>query len=193
MMIAARLNGILLAPTAEWKTVEQEHEDLTYRLNMYIAVLAAIPAIAGFLGFSAIGVVIPSGATVRVPVMSGLFGAVFGYLMSFVAVYVLAFIANTIAPRFDGQKNFWAALKLVAYSYTAVWIAGIFLLVPGLWFLAVLGIYGYYPLRQGLPQLMKVPEQHVQLYSAVIVSCAVIIRILVGWTESTLFSLPQVI
>jgi Yip1 domain len=191
--IVARVIGILLTPTTEWKIIAEERDDLSYRLNIYIAILAAIPAVAGFIGFSAVGVVIPSGATVRVPVLSGLLGAVFGYVMAFVAVYALAVITNLIARRFAAQKDFSAALRLIVYAYTPVWVTGVFLLVPGLWFLAVLGIYGFYPLRQGLPILMKAPEEQSQLYAATILSCALALRLLVGWAEALLFSLPQVI
>jgi hypothetical protein len=193
MTIAARVKAILLTPAQEWKVIEDEQSDLTYRINVYIATLAAIPSIAGFIGFSAVGVVVPGGATVRLSVLSGVLGALFGYVMAFVAVYVLAVITNLLAPRFDAQKNFSAALRLIVYSYTPVWVAGVFLLIPGLWFLAVLGIYGFFPLRQGMSQLMKVSEDQAQLYAAVILSCALILRMLVGWSESVLFSLPQVI
>jgi Yip1-like protein len=193
MTIGGRINAVLLKPTAEWPVIVQETDDLAYLLNVYIAILAAIPSIAGLIGFCAVGEALPSGAILRVPVLPGLLGAVFGYAMSFVTVYLLAFIANLIAPRFGAQKNFSAALKLVVYSYTPVWIAGIFLLLPGLWFLAVLAIYAIYPLREGLPQLMKVPEDRALSYAATIVACALALRLLIGWIEAAFFSLPQVI
>src|SRR5262249_4287564 len=79
-----RVNRILVAPTPEWQIIEEERGDLQYLLNNYIAILAGIPALSGLIGFSAIGVVAASGATLRVPVFSGLLGAVFGYLMAFV-------------------------------------------------------------------------------------------------------------
>jgi Yip1 domain len=193
MDIIERVNRILTTPTTEWKIISEERGDLQFLLNNYIAILAGIPAVCGLIGFAAIGVVAPSGATLRVPLFSGLLGAVFGYLMAFVAVYVIALAVNFFAPKFGAQRDFPSALKLVVYSYTPVWITGVFLLVPGLWFLTVLGIYGFYPLWRGLPQLMKAPQEQSLLYAGTITLCALVIRVLIGWIEATLFSLPQVI
>jgi hypothetical protein len=189
--IIERVGAILLSPTMEWNAIEREHSSLL--LNAYIALLAAIPALSGLIGFSAIGVGVPSLGTVRVPVVYGLLGAVCGYLLAFVVVYLLAGIINVLAARFDGGRNFPAALKLAVYSYTPVWLTGAFLLVPGLRFLCVLGIYGFYVLRRGLPVLMKTPEERALGYATTIVIIAFVIRILIGGTEALLFSLPQAI
>jgi Yip1 domain len=193
MNIFERVYRILLRPSAEWKIIDEERADLSYLLNIYIAALAAIPAVSGLIGFSAIGVEVPDVGTVRVPVFSGLLGAVFGYLFAFVAVYGLAALIYLLASRFGASKSFPAALKLAVYSNTPVWVTGIFLLAPGLWFLTVLGFYGFYLLWSGLPILMKAPQERSFLYAAIVIGGAFVLRILIGWCESALFSLPQVI
>lgn len=187
--IIERATGILLSPTMEWNAIEREHSNTS--LNGYVALLAAIPALSGLIGFSGIGAGVPSLGTVRVPVLSGLLAAVSGYLLAFVVVYLLAVIINVIAQRFEASRNFPAALKLAVYSYTPVWLSGVFLLVPGLRFLCVLGVYAFYVLRRGLPVLMKAPEGRASRYAATIFIIAFVIRILIGWTEAALVSLPQ--
>ena len=191
--VFGRAGAIMLRPSAEWTVVAQERGDLSYLLNSYVAILAGIPALSGLIGFVAIGVGTPNAGTLRVPVFPGLLGAVFGYLFAFAAVYVLAFIINVLAPRFGASKNFSEALKLAVYSYTPVWITGIFLLLPGLWFLTVLGFYSYYLLWRGLPTLMKAPAERALGYAGAVVFAAFVLRILIGWTEAALFSLPHVI
>jgi hypothetical protein len=193
MNIFERVYRILLRPSAEWKIIDEERADLSYLLNIYIAALAAIPAVSGLIGFSAIGVEVPDVGTVRVSVFSGLLGAVFGYLFAFVAVYGLAALIYLLGPRFEASKSFPAALKLAVYSNTPVWVTGIFLLAPGLWFLTVLGFYGFYLLWSGLPILMKAPQERSLLYAAIVIGGAFVLRILIGWSETALFSLPQVI
>lgn len=189
--IIERAGAILLSPTMEWNAIEREHDNVL--LNSYVALLAAVPAVSGFVGFSVIGAGVPSLGTVRVPIFSGLLGAISGYLLAFVVVYLLAAIVNVLAARFDGSKNFTAALKLAVYCYTPVWLTGVFLLVPGLRFLCVLGIYGFYLLRRGLPVLMKTPEERALGYATTIFIIAFVIRVLIGWAEAVLFSLPQAI
>jgi hypothetical protein len=151
----------------------------------YIIPLAAIPAIAGFIGLSIFGFGI-LGNTIRVPIMTGLTSACVQYVGTLVGVYVLALIADTLAPNFGGQKNLMQALKVAAYASTASWVAGIFLMVPGLRVLGVLGLYSLYLLFLGLPVLMKAPEDKALGYTAVVVICAVVLFMVVGQISSRL-------
>ena len=47
---------------------------------------------------------------------------------------------DALAPSFRSERNLPAALKLAVYSFTPVWLAGIFILIPGLRFLTSLGL-----------------------------------------------------
>src|SRR5262249_35318860 len=76
--------------------------------------------------------------------------------------------------RFGAEKNFPNAVKLSAYSHTPLWLAGIFLLIPGLNFLLILGLYGFYLLWVGLPMLMKVGNDKALPYAAIVTACALI-------------------
>jgi hypothetical protein len=65
-------------------------------------------------------------------------------------------------------------LKLSVYSHTPLWLAGIFLLIPGLNFLLILGLYGLYLMWVGLPTLMRVPNERSLPYAAFVTACALI-------------------
>jgi hypothetical protein len=107
--------------------------------------------------------------------------------MAFVTVFVVALIVDGLAPTFGGQKNFQNALKLTAYSYTPAWLAGIFLLIPGLSFLAILGLYGLYLLFLGLPPLMQAPRDKALPYAIAIVLGAIVLAIVIGTLQYFLF------
>jgi hypothetical protein len=193
MKILERTYRILRAPGTEWPIIETEKTDESYELMIYIAVLAAIPSVSGLIGFSIIGVGVPGIGTVRQPVVPGILGAVFAFLVSFALIYLLAVLVNLFAGRFGAMKNASSALKVAAFSYTPVWITGVFLLVPGLRFLTVFGLYGAYLLWRGLPLVMKTPEDKVASYALTIIICAVVLRALIGWAELALFSMPHTI
>jgi len=89
-------------------------------------------------------------------------------------VYIIASVIDLLAARFGGQRNFANAVKLSVYSHTPLWLAGIFLLIPGLNFLLILGIYGLYLLWTGLPLLMQVPDEKALPYAAVVTACALV-------------------
>jgi hypothetical protein len=164
--LVPRIKAILATPQTEWKAIEQEHDTLFDLLISYVAVLAAIPEVAHFIGQSFVG-----GYT---PVLPNLLRAVVVYLITFAMVYIIAGVIDLLAPRFGGEKNFANAVKLSAYSHTPLWLAGIFLLVPGLNFLLILGVYGFYLLWIGLPMLMKVPHDKALPYAAAVTACALI-------------------
>jgi hypothetical protein len=100
---------------------------------------------------------------------------------------VVALIIDALAPTFGAQKNFPNALKLAVYSYTPGWVAGIFLLIPGLSFLTVLGLYGLYLLWLGLPPLMRSPPEKALGYAAAVVVCAIILAIVLGAIQAAFF------
>ena len=193
MNLVERVKGILLAPDSEWRTIAAEPDDATGLFANYVAYLAAVPAICGFIGTSIIGFTIPTYGTFRVDVMSGLMAAIFQFLLAFVVVYVVALIIDALAPTFGGTKSLPNALKLAAYSYTPFWLAGVFLLVPGLRFLTILGLYGLYLLYKGLPVLMRSPPDKSFIYAAAVVACAIIIGLIVGAIEASLFALPGIV
>jgi Yip1 domain len=179
MDIVDRVKAILLTPKSEWLVIERESGDPTYLFTNYVAILAAIPAVCGFVGTSIIGI-----GTVRVGIVFGIAFAIVNYLLAFVMVYVMGLIINALAPTFNGQKNQPNALKLAVYSMTPAWLAGIFSLIPGFRVLGILGIllglYRIYLLWVGLPPLMKSPEENSLGYAAAIVGCAIVISLVIS-------------
>jgi hypothetical protein len=189
MNAAWRAKAILADPSAEWVKIEGESGDPAYLLTGYVAVLALVPAMFGFIGACVVGAVVPGGETVRAPILEGLFGAVFGYVAACAAVLVLGLLINLTAPLFGGRQSFDNAFKLAVYSYTPVWLAGIFLVAPGLRFLVLAGFYGAYLVWRGLPPLMKAPQPALPAYTAAVVACAVILTLVIAQAEHTMFGL----
>jgi hypothetical protein len=114
---------------------------------------------------------------VQMPVFAGMLNAILGYALSFILLYAMAQIVNALAPTFGGVKNFQNALKLAAYASTPSWLAGIFLILPGLTFLTLLGLYGFYLLWLGLPVLMKSPPERTALYTLAVAVATILAAI----------------
>ena len=187
MNAALRAKAMLADPAAEWTRIEKESGDAAYLLTGYVALLALIPALFGFIGACVVGAVVPGVGSVRAPIFDGLFGAVLGYVMTCATVLLLGLLIDALAPTFGGRRDFDSAFKLAVYSYTPVWLAGIFLLAPGLRFLGLTGFYGVYILWRGLPRLMKTPAARVPPYAAVIVAGACALILLTAAARHALF------
>jgi len=177
--IMGRAKSMLLAPRTEWAVVAAEPETIGGLYSGYIIIMAAIPAIVRFLSSTLIGVSVPFLGSFRVPIAAGLTTAVLTYVLALVWIYVVALIVDALAPSFGGEKNRVQALKAVAYSSTAYWVASIIGIIPGLGLIAALagGIYSIYLLNMGLPFTMKGPSDKAIGYTAV----TIIVAIIVGW------------
>ncbi|HEY2528926.1 MAG TPA: Yip1 family protein [Xanthobacteraceae bacterium] len=191
MNAALRAKAMIVDPAAEWKRIEQESTDPFFLLSRYVVWLALVPAVFGFIGACVVGVIGPGNAPVRAPLLDGLLAAVFCYGQTIAIVLLLALIVNVLAPALGGRKDFDSAFKLVVYSYTPVWLAGIFQLLPGLRFLMLAGFYGVYPLVAGLPLLMKPAAERTATCTAVIVACACALTLTAAAAQRALFGAPQ--
>jgi hypothetical protein len=184
-----RANAILVDPGAAWRGIERDIGDPAYLLSRYVAVLVLIPALSGFVGATLIGVVTPSGV-LRADLIDGLFGAIVSYATSCAIVLLLGLIIDLLAPLFGGRRDFEDAFKLAVYSFTPLWLVGIFLLLPGLRFLLLTGAYGIYLFWLGAPRLTKVPEQQAANFTAVIVICACGLLYAAALAQRMLFGTP---
>jgi hypothetical protein len=153
--LLARVQAILLTPRSAWPQIATEAATVQGLYTGYIAWLAAIPVLCGLLAWNS----------------ASLNALVIAYLASLVAAYIVAILIDSLAPSFGGQRDATQAMKLVAYSSTASWIAGVGALIPLVgWIVELAGsAYSVYLLYLGLPVLMRCPPERTLMYTIVIV------------------------
>lgn len=187
MALVDRVKNTLLAPRSELQVIDAEPATVNSLYAGYIAPLAAIPAICRAIGMSLIGVSF-FGQHFRTPILTSIVGAVVMFVVTLVMVYVAAFIVDALAPTFTGTKNMVQALKVVAFSATPVWVAGILFLIPAIGtpisLLALL--YGLYLLYLALPVLMKSPADKAPGYTVVVIIACFIVGFIIGIIVSAL-------
>jgi hypothetical protein len=160
-----RVKSILLSPKEEWPTIAAETATVQSLYVGYIMILAAIGPIATVVR----GLV--SGFGIALPLAIGM------YLLTLVAVSIVALIVDTLAPTFGGERNFIGSLKLVAYAYTAAWVAGIFRLIPVVGGIIGLlaAIYSIYTFYLGVPPVKKGPADKAVAYTIVVLICNILL------------------
>lgn len=191
MKVVERVKKILLEPKKEWEIISRETTNTSELYKSYIMPLAAIGPVASIIGMSIMGISMPLAGTFRLPIITSIGSAVVQYILSLVGVYILALIVDFLAPNFSGEKNIDQALKLAAYSYTAGWLSGIFMIVPALGFFMILGLYGLYLIYTGIPVLMKAPREKALGYTVTVVIAAVIISMIIAWASRLFISYPM--
>ncbi len=189
MGLVDRVKNILVTPKTEWDAVAAEPANNAALITGYVLPLAALAAIAGFIGLSIVGMSAPFVGTVRMGIVWGIVNAVFQVVMAVVMVYVVAFIIDALAPTFGAQKGLGQALKVAAYAYTPVWIASVLTIIPMLGILVLLaGLYGIYLLYLGLPRVMRAPPEKAAGYTAVVVVAAIVVGVIIGFVGGLITS-----
>jgi len=181
MDLVSRVQQIILKPKEEWIKIKEEEISIQQLFISYAAILAAIPAVAQFLGLAIIGgSKIPYiGRSIFLRTFSF---CIFYYIVSLVIVYLLGFIINALAPTFSSKQNQINAMKIAVYSMTPAWVAGVLYIIPFLGILVFLAsIYSIYLLYLGFDApLMDTPKEKVGGYLVVSV-IVVIVLMAVIW------------
>ena len=181
MQLIERAKNIVLTPKTEWEVIAADPTPTPRIVTGYVVPLAAVAAIAGFIGMCLVGMSLPFLGTYRMGIGWGLALAIYNVIMAVVFVYVIGFIIDALAPTFGAQKNMAQAVKLAAYSYTPAWLASILTIIPALSILVLVGaLYGLYLLYLGLPRLMKNPPDKSAGYTALVVVCAIVVGFIIS-------------
>jgi hypothetical protein len=191
MSLQTRAIAILTKPADEWRTIAAEPATVEGLMRDYAAPLAAIPAVAQFIGFSLIGMPVPVvGGAIRIGIARSFANAVVAWVFALVGAWIAASVIEKLAPTFQSKGNTAQALKLVVYSMTPVWVAGVLNLVPALAVLIVIAVlYAVYLFYLGLPPVMSTPPDKVIPYMVVSALVIVVVSIVLGAITEAIFGI----
>jgi hypothetical protein len=179
--LIARVRDILTSPRAEWNAIAAEPVRAVDVWLAYVVPLALIGPVALAVLQVAIGTAFPMLGVVKAEVVHGLAAALLAFALALVQVAVLAWAVNAMAPKFQAVPDPLAALQVVAYSMTPVWLAGILHLVPPLEFLWIFAAaYALLLCLFGLRTLMRCTPQQALAYAFTTLGIAFALWIVTG-------------
>jgi len=137
MALFDRIKGIVFDPRDEWARIAAEPATVQSIYARYVMILAAIGPVAILVRYMELGM----------PWALRL--AIAAYVIALIMTFVLAMAVDVLAPSFGGQKDFVASLKLAAYSWTIVFLAGVAHLIGWLaqvlmWIAAAYALYTFF-------------------------------------------------
>jgi hypothetical protein len=194
MDIVSRVQSILLKPKEEWVKIKEETVSVNQLFTSYAMILAAIPAVAQFIGLSLVGRRVPFIGWYRYGMGRGLLYAILLYIFTLASVYVVGIIINALAPTFSSTQNMPNAMKLAVYSLTPSWVAGVLYIIPFLGILVILAsLYGIYLLYLGFATpLMDTPKEKVVGYLVVSIIVVIVLMVVVGIILGAIFAVGGV-
>jgi hypothetical protein len=180
MDLVGRVKQIILKPKDAWEQIKGEETTIKDLYTSYAAILAIIPPVATFIGWSIVGMSF-MGFSYRIPFMSGISYAVFHYILSLAGLYLVAFIIDMLAPNFGSRKNMVNAMKVAVYANTPNWVASVLFIIPALSpIVMIASLYSLYLFYLGLPVLMETPKEKTVGYIIVIIIVSIIVFYLTG-------------
>ena len=153
-----RVIGMLSDPTFEWRTIVGEPADIASLYQNYIAPLAAVPAVATFVGLAVVGLPFIG----RFGFFTSLSSAVMVFVQTLAAPMIAAVVIEQLAPKFKSSGSTVDALKLVAYASTPVWVGSVVFALPYIAIILIVAVaYAVYLFYIGLTPILKTPADSV--------------------------------
>lgn len=179
--LQTRVVNILKDPKSEWPVIAAESTDIGRLYREYIIPLSAIPVVASFISAMWLGSLMVSTGVMPGGLMFWLGFSIATYVLGLVGIFIDAVVIEWLAPKFKSSGTRVDALKVVAYSMTPAWIAGILQLVPLLGILGIVAaIYAIYLCYLGLPPVMKTPQDQVVIFMIVSAVVIVVVHVVLG-------------
>ena len=163
--ILERVKNMLLSPQSTWDEIKAETTTIGQLFQNYLFILAGIPAVAGFIGW------LFNGENFFLSFIWG----ILHYIFSLVAVWAASQLLVLLAPNFQCEVKADEAFALYSYSITPLFLVSIFMIIPGISFLLLFGIYGFFLLYVGITKLVAPPIEKTTIFT---IAAALIISIL---------------
>lgn len=199
--IISRAIGISTKPKAEWAAIDAEPATSSGLVWGYAAIVAAVPAvmsiITGLLFASMMAGILGSvmgGAAAGAGFVVVVVSAALSYVVSLAMVFIMSFIIDALAPSFGGTKDSVQAMKVSAYSMTAIWVASIATIIPFLGYLVVIAaaVWTIFILHWGLKACMKTPDDKAVGYTAVTIIIGIVISFILSAITGTIVGMMTI-
>ncbi|MBT6287805.1 MAG: YIP1 family protein [Oceanospirillales bacterium] len=175
-MYFGHIAGILKDPKNEWTLIEEEHYSAKTVFLTQISILAAIPAIALYIGVTQVGWSVAGQEPVRLASSSALGSAVLFYFAMWGAVAFIAACMHWMEKTYGGEVSLDECLVLTTVTATPLFLSGISFLLPILWLnVAVAGaalVYSVYLLYSGTSRVMKIDEDRAFMFASSVLTVA---------------------
>ncbi len=177
-MFIQHIIGLFTDPAREWEKIRDHYKSAGTASVGHIFVLAAIPAISGYIGTTQVGWRIGVGDPIKITGDSAISIAVIYYLALLVGVYTIGWMIHLLGKAYELEKPLPLSIALAAYTATPLFLIGIMQIYPVLWLNMLIGLpalaYTVYLLYSGLPTRMEIPTERGFLYASAVLAVGLV-------------------
>ncbi len=180
-MLLSHVWGLLSNPEREWKAIRKERCTIGRCYCSHVLILAAIPAISGFIGTAYIGWQIGAREPIRLTPASALQIALIYYLTMLVAVATIGKLIQWMGETYGARQPLSQSVALAAYTATPLFLIGIMQLYPVLWLNMLVGLpalaYTVYLLYSGVPIMMGISKERGFLFASAVLAVGLVMLV----------------
>jgi hypothetical protein len=192
-MLLSHVWGLLSHPEQEWKTIRKEHCTVTRCYCSHVLILAAIPAIAGYIGTTMVGWQVTGREVHKLTPDSALQIAILFYFTMLVGVFSIGALIHWMGKTYGSKQPLPQCIALAAYTATPLFLIGIMMLYPKLWLNMVIGLpalaYTVYLLYVGVPVMMGIPKERGFLFASAVLAVGLVMLVAVLVTSVILWGM----
>jgi hypothetical protein len=170
-------------PEDEWKNIRKENCTIGKCYCSHVLLLAAIPPLAGYIGTTQVGWQVVAREVNRLTPQSALWIAILSYITILVAVFSVGKLIHWMGQTYGAKQTLPQCIALAAYTATPLFLIGIMLVYPLLWFNLLVGLpalaYTVYLLYTGVPIVMGIPKERGFLFSSAVLAVGLVMLVAV--------------
>ncbi len=182
-MVLSHVWGLMSHPEDEWKNIRKENCTIGKCYCSHVLLLAAIPPLAGYIGTTQVGWQVVPREVNRLTPESALWIAILSYITILVAVFTVGKLIHWMGQTYGAKQTLPQCIALAAYTATPLFLIGIMLLYPLLWFNLLIGLpalaYTVYLLYTGVPIIMGIPKERGFLFSSAVLTVGLVMLVAV--------------
>jgi hypothetical protein len=176
-MLFTHVFGLFLNPHRQWTELKAAQLPLSRTLT-YVAILAAIPVIAAYIGTTEFGWRVGSAEVVRLSNRSAGIIAMLYFTVIIVAVLSVGWMIHWMGATYGAHQALAQCIVLAAFIPVPMFLIGVFQVIPILWLNLVLGLpalaYTVFLLYVGIPIFMEIPAERGFLFASAVLAVGLV-------------------
>jgi hypothetical protein len=177
-MFIQHIVGLFTDPVRQWEKIRDQLKSPEGGSVAHVFLLAAIPAVSGYIGTTQVGWRIGVGEPIRITGDSAFAIAIIYYIALLVGIFSIGWVIHLLGKAYEVEKSLSLCIALAAYAATPLFLIGLMQVYPVLWLNMLLGLpalaYTVYLLYSGLPIMMEIPPEKGFLYSSAVLAVGLI-------------------
>jgi hypothetical protein len=182
-MVLNHVFGLFSKPEKEWKNIKGEHCSVGRCYCSHVLLLAAIPAIAGYIGTTQVGWQVTGREVQKLTSQSAVQIALLFYATMLFAVFAIGKLIHWMGQTYGSKQPLPQCIALAAYTATPLFLSGIMLVYPVLWFNLIVGLlplgYSVFLLYTGVPVMMGISKERGFLFASAVLAVGLVMLVAV--------------